>query len=99
MRAGLTQDQVASAIEYSPISLSKLETGASKPSFEVFLALAYALDVSPNYLAGDDDAITGSGDAERRLKLNQLMLSASRLSLDWLQQLIEISDRANSDNA
>lgn len=91
--AGLTQDQVADLIDFSPISLSKLETGASSPSFEVFVALALALDVKPDFLVGleaPDQAI----DAERKALIDQLVLSATQLDAEWLRQLVEIAEKA-----
>lgn len=95
--AGLTQDQVAELIEFSPISLSKLETGASSPSFEVFVALALGLNVKPDFLAGlegSDQTI----DAERRALIDQLALSASQLDAEWLKQLVEIAEKARRSN-
>jgi transcriptional regulator with XRE-family HTH domain len=91
--AGMTQDQLADAIEFSPISLSKLETGTSSPSFEVFVALALALDVRPDFLAGLENAELVE-NAERRALLDQLALAASKLDAEWIKQLLDIAEKA-----
>lgn len=92
--AGMTQDQVADSIEFSPISLSKLETGASSPSFEVFVALALALDVRPDFLAEWDNS-EHPVEAERRALLDQLILAAGKLDAEWIKQLVDIAEKAN----
>lgn len=91
--AGITQDQLAGSIEFSPISLSKLETGTSTPSFEVFVALALALDVRPDFLAGWDNS-EHPIEAERRALLDQLILAAGKLDADWIKQLVDIAEKA-----
>lgn len=92
--AGLTQDQVAELIDFSPISLSKLETGASSPSFEVFVALSLGLGVRPDFLAGWDNS-DHPIEAERRALLDQLILAAGKLDSEWVRQLVDIAEKAN----
>lgn len=94
--AGLTQDALVTLAECAPVTLSKLETGVNSPTFEIFVSLAYALGVSPNYLVGWQEIGIEEVDAERRRLLNRLILSAQSLPSDWLQQLIDIADRAKT---
>lgn len=91
--AGLTQDQLAEAIEFSPISLSKLETGSSRPTYEVFIALCLALNVRPEYLIGVEGG-DAPIDAERRALVDQLALEASQLDSDWVRRLLDIAEKA-----
>ena len=92
-QAGLTQEQVASLAEFSPISLSKLETGRARPTFEVLLTLAHALQVSPDFLAGWDERRSDESEMEKRLLINRLVLSADNLSVEWLEQLLAFSEK------
>lgn len=84
----LTQVAVAELVEISPVTLSKLETGAASPSHRVFLALANALSVSPNYLAGWDEPEVVGIEAETRALRRELDLLTANLSPEWLRQLI-----------
>lgn len=93
-QAGLTQEDLSSRADLAPVTLSKLETGVNKPTFEIFLALAHALGTSPNYLAGwDDPAPEGTG-VERRMLLNRLVLACEGLPADWLEQIAGLAERA-----
>lgn len=91
--AGLTQEELVARADCAPITLSKLETGANKPTYEIFVALAYALDVSPNYLVGWD-APESRGMPRNQVLLNRLTLVAEDLPDDWLEILIEIARKA-----
>jgi transcriptional regulator with XRE-family HTH domain len=94
--AGLSQERLASLADISPITLSRLETGASTPSFEVLATLAVALETTPNFLLGWGETGEPSKQASDRAMLNRLVLSASTLSPEWLQQLIDLAERANA---
>ncbi len=92
-QARLTQDQLVALAEMAPVTLSKLETGVNRPTFEVLVALCYALEVSPNSLVGwgTDDAPVS--EADRRQLLSRLNLSAHRLPTEWLERLTEIAEK------
>lgn len=94
-QSGLTQEELGSLAELAPITLSKLETGVNRPTFEIFLALAHALGAPPNYLAGWDD-MAGESDAaaERRLVMNRLILVCGELPVDWIEQILAIAEKA-----
>ncbi len=47
---GLTQKQLARRCGITPGALSKIETGTNRPSREILLKLAEALDADPEYL-------------------------------------------------
>lgn len=94
-QAGLTQEGLGNLADFAPVTLSKLETGVNKPTFEIFVALAHALQVSPNYLAGWDEALPDEAlGAEQRLLLNRLMLAGGRMPLDWLGLLVALAEKA-----
>lgn len=93
--AGLTQDQLVAIAECAPVTLSKLETGVNRPTFEVLVSLAYSLNASPNYLAGWEDQAAAESDAARRQLMGRLILAAGRLDADWIRQLVEIAEKAN----
>ena len=93
--AGLTQDQLVAIAECAPVTLSKLETGVNRPTFEVLVSLAYALNASPNYLTGWQDAVGAESDAARRQLIGRLILAAGKLDADWIRQLVEIAEKAN----
>lgn len=90
----MTQDQLAAAAGFSPVTLSKLETGVNKPTYEVFVALAYALKVTPNYLTGWDDEENSEKYSHRRILLNELNIAVASLPDEWLHQLIELAQLA-----
>ncbi len=93
--AGLTQEQLVTLAECAPITLSKLETGANKPTFEILVALADALNVSPNYLAGWEE--TGNRDLRNNpVLVDRLSLAAAPLSDEWLEILIALAHKARS---
>jgi len=93
-QAGLTQDELVAKADMSTVTLSKLETGVNKPAFDVFVALAYALDVSPNFLVGWNDNVEAEDSAARRQLISRLHIAVERLSDDWLEQLLSISETA-----
>lgn len=96
--AGLTQDELVAIAECAPVTLSKLETGVNRPTFEVLVSLAHALNASPNYLSGWDDDGRSEGEASRRQLMARLTLAARELPDEWIEQLIQLAERASGDN-
>lgn len=52
---GLTQKQLADAINVSEVSLQRFEYGSSRPSLDTLIALANLFNVSLDYLVGRSD--------------------------------------------
>lgn len=52
---GLTQKQLADAINVSEVSLQRFEYGSSRPSLDTLIALADLFQVSLDYLVGRSD--------------------------------------------
>lgn len=94
--AGLTQEALGALAEIAPITLSKLETGATTPTFEVLVAIAHALNAPPNYLAGWDETHDMDATGAQRLAINQLILAARKLPTDWIGQITSIAEKMGS---
>lgn len=97
--AGLTQDQLVAIAECAPVTLSKLETGVNRPTFEVLVSLAHSLNASPNYLTGWEDEVGVESDAARRQLIGRLNLAVRKLSTEWIEQLIQIAERLEEDQS
>lgn len=93
-QAGLTQDELGNEADISVVTLSKLETGVNRPTFEIFVALAHALNSSPNTLAGWPDQTNYPADVGRRQLLMRLAAVAEQLPDEWLSQLISLAEVA-----
>ena len=93
--ARLTQDELVALAECAPVTLSKLETGVNRPTFEILVSLAYALKASPNYLTGWEDEVVSDSDAARRQLIDRLILAAGKLDGEWIKQLVDIAEKAN----
>ena len=93
-QAGLTQDELGARAEISVVTLSKLETGVNRPTFEILVALAYALNSSPNNLIGWKDETDYDLEADRRQLLMRLQSVSEQLSDEWLYQLISVAETA-----
>lgn len=90
----ITQEELASKAGLSTITISKLESGANKPSFDVILALSHSMDIEPNYFFGWSNEISVKSSSARRIKLQSLILQAEHLDDLWLDQLISLSKLA-----
>lgn len=90
-RRGLTQEQLVDLAEVSEITLSKLERGASKPTFDVLVRLSLALSVSPNELLGWRDAAIDGEDAKRVELIDALRRESERLPLKWLETIVTLA--------
>lgn len=97
--AGLTQDQLVAIAECAPVTLSKLETGVNRPTFEVLVSLAYSLNASPNYLAGWEDEANAEADVARRQLMARLSLATRKLPVEWIEQLIQIAEHLDRDRS
>jgi transcriptional regulator with XRE-family HTH domain len=52
-KRGLSQSQLARAVDVVDTYISRIETGRAQPSFDLILALARHLDTSPSELFQD----------------------------------------------
>lgn len=95
-QAKLTQDELASKADISVVTLSKLESGSNKPAFEIFVALAHALNASPSYLLGWDSDTDMDVDANRRMLIARLGAAVHRLPEEWIEQMISLAELAAS---
>lgn len=91
-QARLTQEALGAIAEVAPVTLSKLETGVNTPTFEILVALASALGVTPNYLTGWDTSTDDEGTSEQRQLIARLGLSARSLPAEVIEQLLGLSD-------
>ena len=90
----ITQEELASKAGLSTITISKLESGVNKPSFDAILALSHSMDIEPNYFFGWSNEISAKSNSVRRIKLQSLILQAEHLDDIWLDQLISLSKLA-----
>jgi len=93
---GLTQEELALKSGLSTITLSKLESGVNKPSYDAVLSLCHSLEIEPNYLFGWSDEMTADTRSERRLKIRSLILHAEKLDDAWIDELTSLSKLALS---
>lgn len=57
---GLTARELGEKVGVSESAISQYENGVKKPSYKTLLALAAALDVSVDYLSGNDSGTDGA---------------------------------------
>lgn len=58
---GITQKQLAEAIDVSEITIQNYESQRKKPAFDALIALADYFNVSLDYLVGRTDTPDGAG--------------------------------------
>lgn len=98
--AKITQDELVTLAEFSPVALSKFERDVNSPSFANLVAICHALNVSPNYMAGwnqDIGSSEGDGDSNKQHLINQLLFHANSLSDEWIEQLVSIAEKVKSE--
>lgn len=64
---GKTQEQIAEKIQISPTFLSSIENGVKKGSFNTYMKLAIALDVTLDYLSQDIVPKAGINEQDKEL--------------------------------
>ena len=90
---GLTQEGLASKANVSISTLSKIETGASKPTLDVLFRIAIVLEQSPDSLAGWDEPQL-KGDARKRAVLVEEVRSVlAPLPIEQLEALVALLKR------
>ncbi|MCK4205967.1 helix-turn-helix transcriptional regulator [Brucella pituitosa] len=93
-QCGFTQDELASKAGLSTITLSKLESGVNKPSFDVIVALCNSLEIDPNYFFGWSMEVSHQISTERRMKIQSVILNLEKLDDAWINQIITICQLA-----
>lgn len=93
-QAGLSQEQLAEAIERSPIFISYMERDVKRPSLETIKRLARVLDISIDILLGNDisKALTPRLLHIESL-LKQLPAKSQMRVLDILEEIITVEMR------
>lgn len=97
----LSQYQLARALQLSPSTISMIELGERKPSFEVEESIADYFNVDLNYLRGNTDATTKiiSGEAHLLLHIfNDLDETSRQLLLTYAQGMYDIKKSKESKN-
>ncbi len=86
----LTQNELAAKSELSAVTLSKLETGVNKPTYDVLVTLAVALEVSPNFLLGwADNVAEGSTQNAGWFKLMKSVADLDEDSIEHLRAIVD----------
>ncbi len=80
----LTQEELASKTGLSVVTLSKLESGTNKPSFDVVATLCHSMDIEPNYFFGWSGDFNSEGNTDRRRRLNDLLLNLQSTDDEWI---------------
>ncbi len=80
-RAGLTQEQLASSIDVTPVTISQIERGQRRPSLETIVSLAQAVPV--------DFVRVFSGDRSRK----RTTAVRAQLEADLTQNMQDLNDR------
>jgi len=66
-RAGLSQEQFASALNVKQYNVSDYEVGRSEPSIELLIKIAKILEISIDELLGNDNAPLSVEGKEKKL--------------------------------
>ena len=84
-KAGMTQEDLAAAVDMSPTHISVIERGIKSPRLETFVKIANALHVSSDALLQDVVANASDGIAS---ELTQAMAKLSGQDRQWLLNVI-----------
>ena len=87
MKNGMTQLQLAEALNYSDKAVSKWERGESLPDLEVLIRIAEIYEVDLDYLisADHDDRYSSSPrERKKRARRNYLFITVMAVLLVWL---------------
>ena len=98
----LSQYQLARALQLSPSTISMIELGERKPSFETEEAIADYFNVDLNYLRGNTDATTKiiTGDDHLLLHIfHDLDETSRKLLLTYAQGMYDLQkNKEKEDN-
>ncbi|MCH8488353.1 MAG: helix-turn-helix transcriptional regulator [Oceanicaulis sp.] len=87
-RAGMTQQQLAEAVDASVYMISKIESGASGTRFAMIERLAVALEIDPAELVAAD-LPRSTLQQTRYGHISRLLLELEPEELEWIGGVIE----------
>mgnify|MGYP000949119911 CR=1 FL=1 len=85
-KAGISQEELASAIQMSSTSVSNIERGRNFPSFETFIKICNAINVSTDLLLSD------VVDAAHTAKASELSKRLEKLKPSDRQHIMTVVD-------
>jgi transcriptional regulator with XRE-family HTH domain len=71
LERGLTQQQLGNMINVTKVSISCYENNIRTPNLETFLDLVNVLDVSADYLLGNDFKVVAEDELDYSIKLSK----------------------------
>jgi transcriptional regulator with XRE-family HTH domain len=71
-KRGFSQDELAKKVGTIAITIGRYERGEIKPSIEIAMKIAEALEVSLDYLVGSSDAVLEKSLVQKILAIQQL---------------------------
>jgi transcriptional regulator with XRE-family HTH domain len=90
-KKGLSQGELAAAIDMNPSHISRLETGKYQPSVDALQRLATALDVTPDFLLNGDDTTSPEVQIQNKSLIERIRLIETLDEADQ-QALIQVID-------
>lgn len=90
-KKGLSQGELAVAIDMNPSHISRLETGKYQPSVDALQRLATALDVTPDFLLNGDDSSSPEVQIQNKSLIERIRLIETLDKADQ-QALIQVID-------
>jgi putative transcriptional regulator len=91
--AGMTQEALASRAEVSISTLSKIETGTSIPTLDVFCRISLVLDQTPDLLTGWRGPKITSEARKRMSLIEEAGAALASLPHDQLRALVALLKR------
>lgn len=90
-KAGLSQEQFASALNVKQYNVSDYEVGRSEPSIELLIKIAKILEISIDELLGNDNAPLSVEGKEKNLLevINNLPEEEKSKAVDFAIEVIE----------
>ena len=86
---GMTQEQLAEAVNYSPDHIGVIERGQKSPRLDKLLCIANVLDVGTDYLLAEDLLVTSKIESSLLFdRIATLSTSQQRMVLKVLDTLV-----------
>lgn len=92
LKKGISQKQVALALNVSPPTVSQWEAGLYFPKYEHLMKLAEIYEVSPDYLSGKDTKKEPATNGKLSPNAQELIDKLSQMDQDQLQALEKAVD-------
>ncbi len=96
----LTQEQVSTMIGCTSKHISAVETGNTRPSIELLIALSNVLDVTVDHLLMDDSRINPSYvlDVEMRTRAEEMTAITRMACIAMMDQLLVVQNSSSADD-